>query len=84
MKGKVHTVGTMRIKRGEGEDVHLAGNKEDKLARAESVVQDNGKVMTICWMDKKPVRALSTKHDDSMVQISRKRNQDVMLAMFYG
>ena len=27
--------------------------------------------MIICWMDKKPVRALSTKHDASMVEIER-------------
>jgi hypothetical protein len=67
----VHTVGTMRINRGEGEDVRTAGNKQHHLERGETVARGNGKVMTICWMDKKPVRVLSTKHDGSMIEIER-------------
>ena len=67
LKDKVHTGGTMRLKRGQGEDVRLTGTKQKKLAKGESVARDNGKVMTICCMDKKPVGALSTKHDGSMI-----------------
>ena len=35
-----------------------AGNKENKLRKGYPLLEDNGKVMTICWMHKKPVLAL--------------------------
>ena len=38
--------------------------KENKLRKGDALAEDNGKtIMTICWMDKKPVLALSTEHD---------------------
>ena len=73
LKDKVHTGGTMRLKRCQGKDVRLAGTKQNKLAKGQSVARDNGKVMTMCCMDKKPVDALSTKHDGSMIEISRRK-----------
>ena len=73
LKDKVHTGGTMRLKRGQGKDVRLAGTKQNKLAKGQSVARDNGKVMTICCMDKKPVGVLSSKHNGSMIEISRRK-----------
>ena len=43
--------------------------KENKLRKGDALAEDNGKVMTICWMDKKPVLALSTKHDASIAEL---------------
>lgn len=73
LSDQVHTAGTMRTKRGEGKEVRVAGNKDNKLMKGESVAKDNGKVMTICWMDKKPDPALSTKHDGSMNETTRRK-----------
>ena len=55
-----HTVRTLRKNSGECKDIRNAGNKENKLRKGDALAKDNGKVMTICWMDKKPVLALST------------------------
>jgi hypothetical protein len=68
---EVHTVGTLRKNRGECLEVRQAGDRGHALQEGEIVARDNGKVMTVCWMDKKPVRALSTRHDSSMVEIQR-------------
>ena len=73
LSDQVHTVGTVRTKRGEAKEVCVAGNKDHKLMKGELVAKDNGKVMTICWMDKKPVCALSTKHDGSMKEITKRK-----------
>ena len=78
LSDQVHTVGTMRTNRGEGNEVSVAGSKGHKLMRGETVARDNGKVMTICWMDKKPVRALSTKHDGSMIEITRRKKEGMV------
>ena len=77
---QVHTVGTMRTKRGEEKEVHVVGSKDHKLMRGELVARDNGKVMTICWMDKKPRkvgrrRALTNAEKSKIIQgLSKKQS----------
>ena len=64
---KVHTVGTLRKNRRECKDIRNAGNnKENKLRKGDAVAKDNGKVMTTCWMDKNPVRALTREKEKVM------------------
>ena len=45
------------------------------MARHEVVAQDNGQVMVSAWKDKRIVKAISTKHDSSVMSIKRQKKK---------
>ena len=69
LEQKVHTIGTLRSNRGEPSEIRNPSN----LARHEVIAKDNGKVMVLSWKDQRIVKALSTKHDATLVTIQRRK-----------
>ena len=65
----IHTVGTLRCYRGEPPEIRNPQN----IARHDVIARGNGKVMVLAWKDKRIVKAISTKHDSSVVSISRRK-----------
>ena len=63
---KIHTVGTLRKNRGEPSVINST-----QIKRHEVIARDNGKLMVLSWKDHRIVTAISTKHDDSVVPITR-------------
>ena len=43
------------------------------MARHKVIAQDNGQVMILAWKDKRIVKAISTKHDSSVMSIKRQK-----------
>ena len=70
LEKKIHTVGTIRMNRGVPSEI----KNLKRMKRHEVVARDNGKVMVLSWKDKRIVTAISTKHNDSAVQITRRKS----------
>ena len=66
---RIHTVGTMRSHRGEPKEIRCPTNLEKHC----TVARDNGKVVVVGWKDKRLVKVLSAKHDDSIMTITRRK-----------
>ena len=64
---KIRTIGTLRSNRGESPELRKVGN----MQRHDVKAYDNGKVCVMAWKDKRIVKAITTKHDDSVCPISR-------------
>ena len=41
------------------------------MARHDVIARDNGHVMVLAWKDRRIVKAISTKHDSSVISITR-------------
>ena len=65
LERKIHTVGTLHSFMGEPPEIR----KPENLAKHGVLAKDDGKVVVIVWRDKRLVKAITTKHDDSMVTI---------------
>jgi hypothetical protein len=64
---EVHTIGTLRKHRGEPPEI----KNPTKMKKHEVISRDNGKVMVLACKDKRIVKVISTKHDDSVCSITR-------------
>ena len=69
LEKKIHTVGTLRSNRGEPSEIRNPCN----MARHDVIARDNGKVMVLAWKDQRVVKAISTKHDDTLRTIQRRK-----------
>ena len=67
LTAQVHTVGTLRKNRGSPPEI----NNPQNIARHDVIARDNGHEMVLAWKDKRIVKAISTKHDSSVVSITR-------------
>ena len=65
----VHTVGTLRNNRGKPSTIR----NPQRMQRHDVIAMDNGKVMVLAWKDKRIVKAISTKHDGSVLPITRRK-----------
>lgn len=68
LEKKIHTVGTLRSNRGEPLEVR---KPPASMKPGDVIARDNGKVMVLAWKDKRVVKAISTKHDNSMEIVQR-------------
>ena len=66
---KIHTIGTMRCHRVNPNEI---GNSQN-LVRHNIIARSNGKVTVLAWKDKRIVKAITTKHDNSMVSVTRRK-----------
>ncbi|XP_014677366.1 PREDICTED: piggyBac transposable element-derived protein 4-like [Priapulus caudatus] len=63
--------GTLRKNRGGPAIINKIG-KVIKLRKGEVISRDNGTVMVMTWMDKRPVTMISTMHDDSFGEAAKR------------
>ena len=66
---QVHTCGTLRSNRVEPMEIRNLHN----LDKHDIISRNNGKVMVMAWKDKRIVKAITTKHDNSLVTIRRRK-----------
>ena len=66
---KIHTIGTMRCHRVNPNKI---GNSQN-LVRHNIIARSNRKVTVLAWKDKRIVKAITTKHDNSMVSVTRRK-----------
>ena len=69
LTAQVHTVGTLWRNRGSPPEIDNPQN----MARHNVIARDNGHVMVLAWKDKRIVKAVSTKHDSSVISITRQK-----------
>ena len=69
LTAQVHTVGTLRKNRGSPPEI----NNPQNMARHDVIARDNGHVMVLAWKDKRIMKAISTKHDSSVISITRRK-----------
>ena len=67
LTAQVHTVGTLRKNRGSPPEI----NNPQNMARHDVIARDNGHVMVLAWKERRIVKAISTKHDNSVISITR-------------
>ena len=67
LTAQIHTVGILRKNRGSPPEI----NNLQNMARHDVIAQANGHVMVLAWKDKRIVKAISTKHDSSVISITR-------------
>ena len=72
LTAQVHTVGTLRKNRGSPPEI----NNPQNMARHDVIARDNGHVMVLAWKDRRIVKAISTKHDNSVISITRRKKEE--------
>ena len=69
LEQKIHIVGMLRSNQGKPPEI----KNPSTMARHDVVAKNNRKVTVLVWKDKLVVKAISTKHDDSLCTITRKK-----------
>ena len=69
---KIYTIGTMQCHRGEPLEIWSSQN----LVKHDIIARSNRKVTVLAWKDKRIVKSITTKHDNSMFNSVTRRKKE--------